>query len=103
MDRYDSEDGLDGPAGLLSECRGGRLVLLLNSVHLLTGAIVKPGAGPLLMAGQPSAMSNREAGADGSHPGYRNPHCEKEMRELCDLWNIDSSVSTRKSPGTSCS
>ena len=62
---------------------------LVNSVHLLNGAIGKPGAGPLLMAGQPSAMSNREAGADGSYPGYRNPHCEKQMRELCDLWNID--------------
>lgn len=62
---------------------------LVNSVHLLTGAIGKPGAGPLLMAGQPSAMSNREAGADGSYPGYRNPHNEKHMKELCQLWNID--------------
>jgi ferredoxin-nitrate reductase len=34
-------------------------------------------------------MSNREAGADGSYPGYRNPHNEKHMRELCELWNID--------------
>ena len=62
---------------------------LVNTVHLLTGAIGKPGAGPLLMAGQPSAMSNREAGADGSYPGYRNPHNEKHMRELCEIWNID--------------
>jgi ferredoxin-nitrate reductase len=62
---------------------------LVNSVHLLTGAIGKPGAGPLLMAGQPSAMSNREAGADGSYPAYRNPHNEKHMRDLCALWNLD--------------
>jgi ferredoxin-nitrate reductase len=62
---------------------------LVNSVHLITGAIGKPGMGPLLMAGQPSAMSNREAGADGSYPGYRNPHNEKHMNELCELWNID--------------
>ncbi|MGE5385978.1 MAG: molybdopterin oxidoreductase family protein [Betaproteobacteria bacterium] len=62
---------------------------LVNSVHLLTGAIGKPGSGPLLMAGQPSAMSNREAGADGSYPGYRNPHNSKHMRELCEMWNID--------------
>ncbi len=46
---------------------------LVNSVHLLRGAIGRRGAGPLLMAGQPSAMSNREAGADGSYPAYRNP------------------------------
>jgi anaerobic selenocysteine-containing dehydrogenase len=62
---------------------------LVNSVHLLLGAIGKPGAGPLLMAGQPSAMSNREAGADGSYPGYRNPHSEKQMKDLCAHWNID--------------
>ena len=62
---------------------------LVNSVHLLLGAIGKPGAGPLLMAGQPSAMSNREAGADGSYPGYRNPHNKQHMTQLCELWNID--------------
>jgi ferredoxin-nitrate reductase len=62
---------------------------LVNSVHLLLGAIGKPGAGPLLMAGQPSAMSNREAGADGSYPGYRNPQNPKHMRELAELWNLD--------------
>ena len=62
---------------------------LVNSVHLLTGAIGKPGCGPLLMAGQPSAMSNREAGADGSYPGYRNPHNKQHMKDLAKLWNID--------------
>ena len=61
---------------------------LVNTVHLITGAIGKPGAGPLLMAGQSSAMSNREAGADGSYPGYRNPHNPKHMQELAALWNI---------------
>lgn len=62
---------------------------LVNSVHLLRGAIGKRGSGPLLMAGQPSAMSNREAGADGSYPGYRNPHNPQHMREIAELWNID--------------
>ena len=62
---------------------------LVNTVHLITGAIGKPGAGPLLMAGQPSAMSNREAGADGSYPGYRNPQNPKHMKELAELWKID--------------
>lgn len=62
---------------------------LVNSVHLLTGAIGKPGCGPLLMAGQPSAMSNREAGADGSYPAYRNPHNKQHMTDLAQLWNID--------------
>jgi len=62
---------------------------LVNTVHLLVGAIGKPGAGPLLMAGQPAAMCNREAGAGGSYPGYRNPHSEIQMRELCAHWNLD--------------
>ena len=62
---------------------------LINAVHLLTGAIGKPGAGPLLMAGQPSAMNNRETGAGGSYPAYRNHHNERHMRELCDLWKLD--------------
>jgi len=62
---------------------------LINSVHLLTGAIGKPGAGPLLMAGQPSAMCNRESGAGGSYPAYRNPSNERHMRDLCRLWNLD--------------
>lgn len=62
---------------------------LINTVHLLTGAIGKPGAGPLTMAGQPSAMCNRETGAGGSYPGYRNPHSEPQMRELCERWNLD--------------
>jgi anaerobic selenocysteine-containing dehydrogenase len=62
---------------------------LVNTVHLLLGAIGKPGSAPLLMAGQPSAMSNRETGAGGSYPGYRNPHSEVQMRDLCQKWNID--------------
>jgi anaerobic selenocysteine-containing dehydrogenase len=62
---------------------------LVNTVHLIRGAIGKPGAGPLLMAGQPSAMCNRETGAGGSYPAYRNPHSEVQMRDLCKLWNLD--------------
>ena len=62
---------------------------LVNLVHLLRGAIGKPGAGPLLMAGQPSAMCNREAGAGGSYPAYRNPQNERQMRDLAALWNLD--------------
>ena len=88
MDWDDDPNSLDSPAGLLPERRSDRRLVASQHVHLLTGAIGKPGAGPLLMAGQPSAMSNREAGADGSYPGYRNPHSEKQMRDSA-LWNID--------------
>jgi anaerobic selenocysteine-containing dehydrogenase len=71
---------------------------LVNSVHLITGAIGKPGAGPLLMAGQPSAMCNREAGAGGSYPAYRNPHSEVQMRDLCKHWNLDFDRFRRETP-----
>ncbi|MGB6008934.1 molybdopterin oxidoreductase family protein [Castellaniella sp.] len=71
---------------------------LVNAVHLLTGAIGKPGAGPLLMAGQPSAMCNREAGAGGSYPAYRNPANEKHMRELCECWNLDPETFRPETP-----
>lgn len=71
---------------------------LVNTVHLLLGAISKPGAGPLLMAGQPSAMSNRETGAGGSYPGYRNPHSDSQMRDLCEKWNIDFETFTPEVP-----
>ncbi|GAB2899672.1 molybdopterin oxidoreductase family protein [Paralcaligenes sp. KSB-10] len=63
---------------------------MVNTVHLLTGAIGRPGAGPLLMAGQPSAMCNRETGAGGSYPAYRNPHSRAQMMDLCEHWNLDS-------------
>ena len=62
---------------------------LVNTVHLLRGAIGKRGSGPLLMAGQPSAMCNREAGAGGTFPAYRNPLNPHHMKDLCELWNIN--------------
>jgi len=34
-------------------------------------------------------MSNREAGADGSYPGYRNPSNPAHMRQIADVWNLD--------------
>lgn len=62
---------------------------LVNTVHLLRGAIGKRGSGPLLMAGQPSAMCNREAGAGGTFPAYRNPLNPHHMQDLCELWNLN--------------
>ena len=62
---------------------------LVNTVHLLRGAIGKRGAGPLLKAGQPSAMSNREAGSDGSYPAYRNPSNPVHMKQIAHVWNLD--------------
>ena len=46
----------------------------LINLHLLTGQIGKPGAGPFSLTGQPNAMGGREAGLlSHSLPGYRSP------------------------------
>jgi anaerobic selenocysteine-containing dehydrogenase len=44
----------------------------VNNIHLLRGMIGRPGAGMLQMNGQPTAQNNRECGADGDLPGFRN-------------------------------
>src|SRR5205807_4998965 len=44
----------------------------LINLHLLTGQIGKPGAGPFSLTGQPNAMGGREAGLLAHQlPGYR--------------------------------
>ena len=44
----------------------------LINLHLLTGQIGKPGAGPFCLTGQPNAMGGREAGLLAHQlPGYR--------------------------------
>jgi anaerobic selenocysteine-containing dehydrogenase len=44
----------------------------LINLHLLTGQIGKPGAGPFSLTGQPNAMGGREAGLLAQQlPGYR--------------------------------
>ena len=44
----------------------------VNNLHLLRGMIGRPGCGILQMNGQPTAQNNRECGADGDLPGFRN-------------------------------
>src|SRR6202790_169714 len=44
----------------------------LINLHLLTGQIGKPGAGPFSLTGQPNAMGGREVGLMAQAlPGYR--------------------------------
>jgi ferredoxin-nitrate reductase len=58
----------------------------LINLHLLTGQIGKPGAGPFSLTGQPNAMGGREAGLLAHQlPGYRlveNPADRAEMEQL---------------------
>lgn len=61
----------------------------LIDLHLLTGQIGRPGAGPFSLTGQPNAMGGRELGGL-THllPGYRPIENETFRREVEDYWQI---------------
>jgi anaerobic selenocysteine-containing dehydrogenase len=52
------------------------------------------------MNGQPTAQNTRETGADGDLPGFRNWDNPEHIRELTELWNVDSSVIPHWAPPT---
>src|SRR5262245_57941796 len=59
----------------------------LINLHLLTGQIGKPGAGPFSLTGQPNAMGGREAGLLSHQlPGYRFVDDLEHRRELERYW-----------------
>jgi ferredoxin-nitrate reductase len=71
----------------------------LINLHLLTGQIGKPGAGPFSLTGQPNAMGGREAGLLSHHlPGYRFVEDAGHRRELERCWNQPEG-SIRQTPG----
>ena len=61
----------------------------VNNIHLLRGIIGRPGCGILQFNGQPTAQNNRECGADGDLPAFRNWDNKAHVQELADLWNVD--------------
>lgn len=72
----------------------------VNNLHLLRGMIGRPGAGILQMNGQPTAQNNRECGADGDLPGFRNWDNKEHVQELADLWNVDAMTIPHWAPPT---
>lgn len=59
----------------------------LINLHLLTGQIGKPGAGPFSLTGQPNAMGGREVGLLSHQlPGYRTVEDAEHRREVEDYW-----------------
>jgi ferredoxin-nitrate reductase len=72
----------------------------VNNLHLLRGMVGRPGCGVLQMNGQPTAQNNRECGADGDLPGFRNWDNEDHVRELARLWNVDPLVIPHWAPPT---
>jgi anaerobic selenocysteine-containing dehydrogenase len=72
----------------------------VNNLHLLRGLIGKPGCGLLQMNGQPTAQNNRECGADGDLPGFRNWDNPDHVQQLADLWNVDPMTIPHWAPPT---
>jgi ferredoxin-nitrate reductase len=59
----------------------------LINLHLLTGQIGKPGAGPFSLTGQPNAMGGREAGLLSHQlPGYRTVEDPDHRRDVETYW-----------------
>ncbi|PSB11143.1 nitrate reductase catalytic subunit [Pleurocapsa sp. CCALA 161] len=75
--------------GVNQSSEGTAKVRTIINLHLMTGNIGKPGAGPFSLTGQPNAMGGREAGGL-CHilPGYRtvtNPHHRQELEQAWQL------------------
>jgi assimilatory nitrate reductase catalytic subunit len=63
----------------------------LIHLHLATGHIGRPGAGPFSLTGQPNAMGGREVGALASIlPAHRDPKSAEDRAEVARLWGVES-------------
>lgn len=61
----------------------------LINLHLLTGQIARPGAGPFSLTGQPNAMGGREAGLLAHQlPGYRLVENPEDRRAVEAFWGL---------------
>ncbi|MEF9947068.1 MAG: molybdopterin-dependent oxidoreductase [Comamonas sp.] len=85
--------------GLNQSASGTANNAALINLHLATGQIGKPGAGPLSLTGQPNAMGGREVGGLSNllsaHRDMANP---LHREEVAQLWGVESIPST---PGKS--
>ena len=67
----------------------------LINLHLATGQIGRPGAGPLSLTGQPNAMGGREVGGMANLlSGHRDLANPAHRAEVAALWGIDQVPAT---------
>ncbi len=63
----------------------------LINLHLATGQIGKPGAGPFSLTGQPNAMGGREVGGMATLlSGHRDLANPEHRAEIAQFWGVDS-------------
>jgi ferredoxin-nitrate reductase len=62
----------------------------LINLHLLTGQIGKPGAGPFSLTGQPNAMGGREVGGMSSLlAAHRTQSNAADREEIANFWGVE--------------
>lgn len=75
--------------GVNQSSEGTAKVRTIINLHLMTGQIGKPGAGPFSLTGQPNAMGGREAGGLAHLlPGYRLVKNAEHRAELEQFWGL---------------
>jgi len=75
--------------GLNQSSAGTAKNTALINLHLATGQIGKPGAGPFSLTGQPNAMGGRESGGMATLlPGHRDPAKAEDWAEIEALWGV---------------
>ena len=73
--------------GLNQSAAGVDKVLSLIDLHLLTGQIGRPGAGPFSLTGQPNAMGGRETGGLANLlPAHRDLANPEHRRQVQEYW-----------------
>ncbi|MEA5507364.1 nitrate reductase [Halotia wernerae UHCC 0503] len=75
--------------GVNQSSEGTAKVRTIINLHLMTGQVGKPGAGPFSLTGQPNAMGGREAGGLAHLlPGYRVVKNPQHRAEVEDFWGL---------------
>jgi assimilatory nitrate reductase catalytic subunit len=77
--------------GLNQSIHGTDKNAALINLHLATGQIGKPGAGPFSLTGQPNAMGGREVGGMANlMSGHRDLSNAEHRAEVAKLWGVDT-------------
>ena len=77
--------------GLNQSVNGSANNAALIHLHLATGHMGRPGAGPFSLTGQPNAMGGREVGAMATlMSGHRTLSDAADREELAALWGVPS-------------
>jgi assimilatory nitrate reductase catalytic subunit len=77
--------------GLNQSASGTAKNAALINLHLATGQIGRPGAGPFSLTGQPNAMGGREVGGMANLlPAHRDLANPEHRREVAEFWGVSA-------------